>query len=440
MAIARFIRGSQPFWPDASSKKWFSRTADVNGTTPAHPFAAIGEQTTKLAAAATPVKFQPYYGSSDQGLVADATVPPDSTRGWAMRVSFFWYVPTTLPTSQERIFGAGAGGAVVHNVELHYETDGKVSLYQSLVASPYTMTLVATSAASLPTGAFLQFDLFEVYKDAAGADLATRYFVLRYWSALATAPAKTTLLTVNTLLPTATYNHLWLSNDSPTGADVASFYGGVAPAGYEPYVCQFYAAWEDAADVYGVIRTDRLDPTAVGVRNDYAGNAANIDESGTAIPDDATTVDSLAAVNGTKKQTYKTWAAATKVASIDRVIGIAVAIRHMSSTSPFNTLTVNWSALISDGTNDRYGDGQVTPGANVWSSPSMCFFSKNPANTAWVPGDIAGLEVGVLSSTDVNGTFNRTLSTVTTMVFYEKSGEGGGALPAAPSTRRVFVC
>lgn len=400
------------------------------GADPTHPFAStLSERIIKCDGNdATSHQFQVasvFGGGTGTGLTISPNysngATPSGTKRWAACLaSFLLYWNGTLPNANALL--AFEGGA--NPWQLLLTTGGQLSLTVEGSA-------VATSASALTSAAWVQMEVWEVYKNASGGTLSPHQFVVRQIANLTTTRTYSTYLNVTASRTSAGFNP----------ANILNFGEGTARgAGFVYYLGNITRCWDDGDNPMGVRRIDQQLPSAakgVGHDNDFTGNCANVNE---VLPDDDTTKDSLTIdVSHTpRSQTYKLVDPAY-IAAADFVAGGTLSSRAYFTTGAkgvVNTL----APVISDGTTDG---ALASPSLGSVYTTSLRSFDFAPSGSRYVLATLKTMEVGAtVTSTDsaINNDLNK-LTTFAVQDAYVKSGESGTALPAYPggARRRIFV-
>ncbi|MHB8502633.1 MAG: hypothetical protein ACYDHE_17055 [Candidatus Acidiferrales bacterium] len=278
--------------------------------------------------------------------------------------------------------------------------------------------IVATSTAMLPLNPFIQLEVWEGYKDSAGNALATKQWVVR---TLTLFPLTyTTFINVNV----NPGQNLGIGGFNGTIGDVSTY---PSPA---MKVCNVWGGWEDADNPMGVHRIDLMRPSVikgVGHLNQWPGNCANVNE---ALPDDATTQDTVSVINATLSQLYKLndpfYIAAADLLTDSVIIGVDL-LRPPLGKNVTNAL----EPLASNGVTDAPYTSVVT--TNIWIN-SLRMVRAVDLNggvaVPWTLPQLQGLQLGALATTNDTAAELFHMSTVAALTGYQKAGEAGTALPA----------
>lgn len=352
--------------------------------------------------------------------------PPDSTRRWAILFGQLFRRNSTLPASDAVIWRQHFGDTGQHGYRLRLTTTGTLILTYSLSGgAETTLGTSAVTSANMPYG----MEIWYVHKNASGADLSTYQWVVRLLSNFVAGSPPTVVDAINV----AHGSYPWSTATSPIYGETTA-----RGAGFKFWLSNMVRVWQDADDPYGVLRIDRMDVDGVSVgtsMDEWPGTATDVDESGTAVPDDATTEDTTvhSASNDTKDQLY-TFGAPSYAVAADSVLGVQVTVKvKMTAPTKGNTHTIY----------PMLGDGATLSQSALGSSVETGYVGRasgshfDAAGGALAHGDLAGMEAGVRSTntTGTGGTFY--VSTVTLTVLYQASGETTAALPAIPSTGAV---
>lgn len=395
-------------------------------TAPAHPFAGV--------AAERVVEFD-MSGSHKLILLVNAnnlddgavSVPPDATKRWAMVNCFDLYLYSgNMPTTDFELFSAEAIPAIY---QLDCTSAGLVKFY-------IDGSLVATSSTALTFDAWQQVEIWHVFNDAAGNPLTTDQWVVRKVTNLTSTIDETTLINVTANSPLSDANTI------PTTTTYGS--ATAEDAGSKMRMCNFAGGWLDADAGWIVNRTELLTPNGIGSVDEWTGTAAaaDVDESGNGVPDDATTTDQIdLTASQTKYEHYDMDEPSGYCTTGDTVITMQAFVR-VETDAPSKGTFSGLQPLISDGAGTRVvGNDQVSSGAdNTLYLTTIIRRRLDPSGSVWTPAGIAGVEMGVKGF--VTGTAGCTVkvSTVTGIVLYGKSGETTAAIDApAASTRRRFA-
>src|SRR3990167_963915 len=204
-------------------------------------------------------------------------------------------------------------------------------------------------------------------------------------------------------------------------------------------VANLMVAIEDANDQWGIIRGDRLDPNGTGALAEWVDNqSGDVDESGTVVPDDATTVDQDAVAAGLTHRNLYTLTSPGHATSADSIIGVVGSYRWNTSAAGKGQSNTT-RGLLSDGTTHVNVISEVG-GSSIWRAYSAGRVTK-PSGGAWAHADLVSLQTGISCFSDFSST-NISGSTVTTLVAYQKSGETTAPVadpPVAGQHRGAFV-
>lgn len=377
-------------------------------TSPPHPLASIGQKY---------IKFD--CNDATSHLLIDMCQGQQSESGESISGAFRWgnviqwigQFGTTLPSSAALIMNTSTLLAN-YGYRLFWNTDGTMSLYDH----EHGDALLGTSAATIPTGSDLLMEFWEIRYDSTGTLMSNTQYVVRYAAVPSPGnpPSYTTLINVN-----GAQGSINLGQTSPGFGEVTQRGAGVVF-----YACKVKNSTQNADDPYGMIRIDRMDPDGIGHLDEFPGAAggANVNESGTAVPNDANN-DSVTLNNSTAHEFYTLTAGNTGAS--DTILRLRVSQRVFIGTSKG---TMSWSIGISDGTTDRFFTQALNPGSYT---SAYVTFSLNGGGGALAQTDLAGLQAGVLVSSTVLVSAN--ISVQTTTVAYEKAGETGTAVIAKVS-------
>lgn len=403
-------------------------------TSPAHPWAgADGEQWLKFDANATHQWVDPGYSQGIRGGWVPADVeaadPPDATVRWAQRVAFLFRhgasagVGDANPTSQAQILK----GTNLYPV-LFYNTDRTWTLAGS--------TFTATSAVATATLTNYLIEVWCVWNYSNGVD---RGVLNRQWVVRAMTP---TGGSVTTLIDT--------TNTVESGLELAVRNGGFFVFGetttrgsnFHFYVGSPASSWEDA-DNPVILRGSQMVPNSVTsvVFDEWPGTAADVDESGTAVPSSADS-NSVAITGATpppaaKRQFYQLTTPNYPVAG-DSIRSL-VQMTWWTQPAPGKTGQCEWYHGISDGSNTPY---VTILQAGIMNSMAMSVWNNNPAVGAWAFGDLANLQGGVKAHTTIPaGSVTFVLYTMTLTVVYANQTDTFTIVPGtgSPSARRRFA-
>ncbi|MDE3097010.1 MAG: hypothetical protein KGK07_13560 [Chloroflexota bacterium] len=411
---ARWIQVYNPMgW---GTNSWLNGTAPGAGVTlipgggadPVHPFAGAGnEYIVKMAA-----------GSS---FTVSIVSPPAAGATPAKRWGLIWsgiVWLTAYPASEALLINASNDP-----YQLKVTPAGTLRLYTGS-----GLPLVGTSTAALPTGQWVQLEVWEVYRDSAGNLLATKQWVVRT-ATLAAPPAYTTFLNVN-------------ANPSQNLAA-----GGFNAAWQAPalmYLCNVWGGWEDADSPMGVHRQDIQRPSVakgVGHLNQWPGNPANVNE---ALPDDATTQDTWSNPGAaTASQLYKL-SDPLYITATDLTTETVCAGFDLYEPTPAKGVTNSLASMASNGTADTLNTAIGGTGAWVQDLWMLQSAKLNGGTVVpWTLAQLQGLQAGAQAQTNDSAVGNEIfhMSTVAVLVPYQKAGETGTALPApvAPPSGAVSV-
>jgi hypothetical protein len=353
--------------------------------------------------------------------VDDAAIdnPPSGTyrRGWCMR---FGFAPGpsgtyTKPSSQARLVARSSGGQ-----RIDIDTSGQLVLVLS--TGSYT-----ASVAVPDTTDDYQCELWCVTKDAAGADVDTQWVVRLIKVSDRTATTYINVIDAAASTSFAATSDVILGETTQRGA------------GFNPLIGPVYLAWEDADDPYGLIRVDRMQPDGIGHTDEWTGNAADVDESGTAVPDGDTTRDDVTFLDAdgigvtTRTQIYSL-SAPLDIVSGDLLTGaLTVAAWGVNPINGSKSSSAYFLGVLSDGTNDRIAGQSVGALAELAVYQGQrWYYSANPAGSALTQADLAGLQAGVRAETNSTSNVRFDLSAVTVTVPYQKDGETIDPVPEPP--------
>ncbi|MDE1871775.1 MAG: hypothetical protein KGI06_06075 [Candidatus Micrarchaeota archaeon] len=393
------------------------------GGDPVHPFAgALGEQVLKFAAGSS------LTISSETG--AGNGVTPTATKRWALIWSGILWLPA-YPAAEGTLL-SGANDPFALNVT----PAGALRLYTGS-----GLPLVGTSTAVLPTGQWLQLEVWEAYRDSAGNLLTTKQWVVRT-ATLTAPPVYTTFLNVNANpsqnLASGGFTASWGSTSS------------VAPFGLNPlfYVCNVWGGWEDAANPMGVHRVDGQRPSVVkgvGHWNQWPGNPAHVNE---ALPDGTTTQDTAAVDSGNSpwSQLYRLTDPAY-IAAADLLTDSLMLGEEISVTPGAKGVTNNLFPMMSDGVNDHNWTALALVSGYQEALRLTLSESAPWSSPQWTLGQLTAMQAGAQATSNATGGSGNNavaMSTVLMLVPYQKAGETGTALPAPvtagfPYSRVVLV-
>lgn len=381
-------------------------------TSPAHPWAgADGEQWLKFDANdATSHKWiDPVYSLGiragsvpNDGAVAS---PPDATVRWAQRLAFPWRhgasagVGDANPTSAALIV---EGSSSAH-ATLKYNTDRTWTIAG--------VTFTATSAAAMATLTDYLIELWCVWNYSDGSD---RGLLNRQWVLRAMTP---TGGSVTTLIDTTNTVESGLSAPVPLASSLIGL-GEVTQRGanFHFYIGSPASSWEDA-DNPVILRGSQMVPNSMTgvVFDEFPGNFADVDESGTAVPSSADFDSVTLAFDDTTKRQFYQLTAPNYPVSGDSIRSL-VEMTWFQVFDPGKTGQNRWFHGISDGTNTPFVT--ILEGGPM-NSMALSIWNKNPAGGALVFGDLAGIQGGVQAQTTItSGSGVVTLHTLTMTVVY----------------------
>lgn len=398
MPTATFVRIFAPFWPANVYGLAAAPDAGVTfQTTVPHPFAStLGERYIKHQGdAARKLPLQAMKTAVDVGGSGESV---GSGIREGLRISFLGRAPATAPGAQAILLSTPQW-------KLYENNDRTVTLEVGGVTRH-------TSVATIPTGTDYWWELWCIGNDRAGNPYPTSggeaqgQWVFRY-------------VDLSTRTPTEIFSEV-LNRHAVVGANVVTFGETTArAAGYDWYTGNIYCARELADDAYGIIRCDRMDPNGASAhKNELTGNAPDVDETGTAVPDDTDSDSATIAALASARQLYTLTAPAYVVAA-DTVIRLQVHNRGgvIATSKQIGGLA---ATAVGDGTTSK--QGLDTSSTAVIENNDIYKF--DPAGGALAQGDLAGWESGIdLTSLDDDETQTGRVTVVSTFVIYQKSGE-----------------
>ena len=383
------------------------------GADPVHPFAGAGnEYIVKIAAGGGGFQVGGVGGPYGAGNT------PTATKRWSLVWSGIIWLPA-YPASEGTLLYANTDPYV-----LNVTPTGTLKLYTGS-----GLPLVGTSTAALPTGQWVQLEVWEGYRDSAGNLLTTKQWMVRT-ATLAAPPVYTTFLNVNANpsqnLASGGFNAAWGST------------GGTAPYFANPalYLCNVWGGWEDADNPIGVHRQDIQRPSTVkgvGHLNQWAGNCANVNE---VLPDDATTEDTWSNPgSATASQLYQL-TNPLYIAAADLTANSVVVGNDLYEPAPAKGVTNGLGPLVSNGVVDISGNALGTTAA--WMETLWMVLSNllnGGADVPWTLAQLQGLQAGAQAQTNDSAIGNEIfhMSTVAVLVPYQAAAETGTALPPPPS-------
>lgn len=415
-------------------------------TSPAHPHAGVaseqwlefdGNSATHAITITSPNFAESSAYGTGHGSSPNYT--PDSTLRWGVVCRFLFRHGKTagtydsLPTSDALIarFAELSIGDTHQTVwRVYYTTTGALKVTaQNYTPSAGTEETLGTSAA-LSTLTNYQIELWSVHLDASGTVLAgsNRNCQLRILSNITSSPPTVTTA-VNVLRTWEAQDSVMDPSHTGTqfGEDVAR------GANFRFYLGNLYLGWENADDPYGTVRMDRLDvngESAGANMNEWTGASTDVDETGTAVPDDATTAYTVSLPVGSKTQML-TLTAGSYMTGADLPIAVQVSADVVSPAGGKGN--VNYiGPVVGDGTN-------LNPAVDHTGSSTSYFWltrggTTNAALGALALSDIAGMEAGVRATRTGAGVDTHAFSTITVLVAYQKDGETATALDPIPGS------
>ena len=389
-------------------------------TSPAHPWAgALGEYVNQIDmnnAGAVYLQNQRYFNDSPAS-------PPDNTKRWAVRVSFLHRRNSTSLSSSRVIVEGTTGLSGPRDFILKEKTDRQLELYVD-------STLVATTTSALTADTWYQLEIWEVFNNPDGSARSTRQWVVRAISSSSATDWNSGNLTIQTLIDVdVSSSAVWSLSTTSIRMGETTANG----AGALHFSANLAVGWEDADDPFGIIRVDQMVPNATGATNDWTtitAGGVDVDESGTAVPDNATTLDStsILAASSPDTVTYDLTSPAY-ITTGDQPISARLAVNTLMPV-PGKGEVHQMFPVMSDGS--TLDVGTVTLGANNTWQNLITVWKDMPgaaANAGFTVANLTDLEAGVRGTTTAVGAVQFDVSTITVWVGYMKAGEKTSGLP-----------
>lgn len=396
MPAATYVRIFQPFWPVNIYGLAAAPTAGVTfQTATPHPFAgALGEQYIKFQGDVT--RTLDLRGMKVAVDVAES-IGVGIREG--LRISFVGQAPATAPGAQARLLSCPQW--------ILYENNDRTVTLNNVSTGD-----IVTSVATIPTGVDYQWELWHIQNDRSGVPypavggVAQQQWVFRY-------------VDLTTRTPTEIFSVMGSAQGVVGTPNVTFGETTVRAAGYDWFAGNIYEARELADDAYGIIRCDRMDVDGVSAhKNELVGTAADVDETGTAVPNDADFDAATLAALATARQLYTSTAPAY-IVSADRLIRLQV---HCRGGMIVSGKMIAGLAATAVGNGAASKQGLDTSSSAVEEHHDI--YALDPAGGALAHADLAAWESGIdLDNSDSANAISGRVTVVSTFIIYQKDGE-----------------